>query len=384
MYDIVVIGQGLAGLLTAIRAKENNNHVAVVSKGIGKIIQSTAFMDLLPGRSENLTDARAFFVNEQISDSLLSEAADWFKALTGKLGLPYRGSIEKLTPVLTGAGFIKQTALYPHTVSKIPEEGDIIIAGIKEIIDFQPRYVKENLLTEYPGLSVSALSADLGLKAGRVLSQADVARQLDEASGRAALISALKKEMKKKNVKSCDMMVLPSCLGIKNSQLVMQELKEAFSCSVTEAPGLPPNAAAVRLYSALKKYAVNQGIRFIENKTTYSVEVKNDKVTDLFTEGTNEGIKLKKLVIATGGIIGGGLELTTDGLRDTTINQPVNKDGTNKHKLRNVYYAGGTKKVPWTDTWIAGGIYTICTSYSVPFSKKTPGGKKHAGVECNR
>ncbi|MFT8391248.1 MAG: FAD-binding protein [Sporolactobacillus sp.] len=41
MYDIAIIGEGLSGLLTALAASEQGWRTALVTKGVGRLVQSS-------------------------------------------------------------------------------------------------------------------------------------------------------------------------------------------------------------------------------------------------------------------------------------------------------------------------------------------------------
>jgi len=371
MYDVVIVGQGLAGLLTAIRAKQENKRVAVIAEGTGKILQSSGFMDLVPGSSTTLTESINLFKQKKISTELMNQSVDWFKSLMKELKIPYEGSVHHLTSVVTGAGYVKNTALYPNTVRPIPEKGSVLIVGLKGIIDFQPHYVKGNLEKERPNLTVSAVSVDFFKTSGRVLSQVDAARGLDDKHVRKNFIKTLKKEMVKKHILTPDLVIFPSCLGLTHHRDVINDLEEHIG-PVSEAPGLPPNAAAIRLNDALYRKALEVGVRFHEDKTVFRANIEDGKVTEVLigNQMNPQIIKLKQLIIASGGILGGGLDQTAKGLIDRTICQRVNQDGNLLTPINNVYYTGSSTQMPWSDTWIAGGIYTICSSFSVPFSTK--------------
>ena len=124
MYDVVVIGQGLSGMLSAIRAKEQGYRTALVAAGTGKIMQSTGVLDLIPGTDRNVKEWKELNRSELFGHLLNSSGAlTRFMELTKRLGYPYRGDLENLTPIIMGSGHVKKTAFYPETISPIPERG---------------------------------------------------------------------------------------------------------------------------------------------------------------------------------------------------------------------------------------------------------------------
>ncbi|WP_185806848.1 FAD-binding protein [Bacillus salinus] len=351
MYNLIVIGQGLSGLLAAIWAKEHNQNVALVSSGVGKLMQATGVMEVMPAIKDYIS----------VFNGNRDNAIEAFKVLTDRLEYPYQGSLHELVPIVTGSGRVKHTNLYPNTIAPIIDKGHVVVVGFQEIIDFQPKYIKENLLKDLPGLVVDTISVSLGHQSQRTMTQLDAARLLDKPDVRQHVLN----QIKEKTDDTTDMYIFPACLGVDMWSTVLADMRKQLHATITEAPGMPPNATAVRLFNVLKKEAVRLGIRFYKNSQVVGHIMENDTLQKITINNVNSQISLKaeKFIIATGGILGGGLEKTVSGIQDTVLGLPINELGQFKQCPDNVYPVGASCGIQVTQYGITGGVFSILSSY---------------------
>lgn len=382
MYDVVVVGQGLTGMLTAIWGREQGQRVALVSSGTGKILQSTGVMDVIPGNDGNFADLVQKYQLDSLSRLNVMEAVKEFKQLTIRLGYPYQGDIESSVPIVTGSGHVKWTALYPKTISPIPEVGRVVIVGFQEIVDFQPKYIKGNLQKERPHLTIDTLTIPLGENSLRTMTQLDAARLLDQEEVCRHLIEKIKKGMEEKHIAKPDLFIFPSSLGVGNWKNVLKNLCDGLDAAVTEAPGMPPNAGAVRFHEVLRKEAIKLGVRFYADTTVVGCEIEQNVVQALKIKNSSRTIELagENYVIAAGGVLGGGLEVTSEGFKDKVLGLEVDEFGEYLHCPRNVFPIGASQGTNVTHYGITGGVYSILSSYEALsiVSESVLGGLRHA------
>lgn len=362
MYDVVVVGQGLSGMLSAIWAREQGYRTALVATGTGKIMQATGVMDLLPGSDGGLKEWMEFY---QVDKSQLKGAIHKFNALTERIGYPYMGDIENLITIVTGSGHVKKTALYPMTISPLPEHGHVVIVGFHEVLDFQPDFIKGNLQKARPNLSVDAMKIKLGKHSQRTMTQLDAARLLDLRETRDYCIKQIKSLMLEKNISKPDLFVFPASLGVENWQELIQYISTELVTEITEAPGMPPNTTAIRLNERLKKEAVKLGVRFYADTTVMGCKTEGNQIKSLSIKTANQltDISGKKFILATGGILGGGLEVIPTGVKETALNLEVDENGAFLHCPTNLYPVGASKGTSVTLNGITGGVYSIVSSY---------------------
>lgn len=301
MFDTVVIGQGLSGLLTAIYAQQNGSKTALVTKGTGKLLQSTGVMDFIPGKQ---ADIRQWVehLNHSVNPDFLQEATDKFKTLMTEIGLPYQGSLSENVPLLTGAGYLKWTALHPEAMKPVPAKGTVVIAGFDELTDFVPEYVKANLASERPGLTIHTVKLPNKFSSARPVSQLDIAYRMDDSVQRTQLLKDLNDQIKGVCKEAVDLIVLPSVLGVINHETVLQEAESILKAPVTEAPGLPPNASALRLFQGIRKQAIRSGVRFYENSEVTRFDIQNNRIQGIETcsSGKLHTVKGNSYVSAAG------------------------------------------------------------------------------------
>lgn len=365
MYDVIVIGQGLTGMLSAIWAKEQGYRTALIAAGAGKIVQSSGVMDLIPGSADSLKETKSSFQLESVANSLLDDAAEKFKELTKTIGYPYKGSLSSPVNIVTGAGHIKQTIFYPKSISPVPEQGHVIIVGFQEISDFQPIYAGQNLQKAYPQLKVDVIKIQLGKHSQRTLTQLDAARLLEHEETRSHCLEQITIQMNEKNLSKPDLFVFPASLGMENWQEIVAQFETELGAAITEAVGMPPNATAVRLHNRLKKHAVKLGVRIYSDTTTVGSVIEENRIKAIKIKTSNQVTELqgKQIILATGGILGGGLEVMSAGLKETALGLEVNQFGEIMHCPLNVFPIGASKGTLVTHFGITGGVYSIVSSF---------------------
>jgi len=365
MYDVVIIGQGLTGMLSAIWAKEEGASVALISQGTGKIIQSTGVMDILPGTEARMNDLLKEYRIKNWNPLLVEGGIERFKVLMSRLGNPYQGTIENPVQIVTGSGFLKSTALYPTAITPIPQKGHIVVIGLREITDFQPTYVAENLTSERPELVIEHFSVSFGQRSLRTMTQLDAARLLEQQEVRNQVISGIKIKMKELSNNNPDLVILPSILGVMNWKTVWEDFKSELGTSITEAVGMPPNATAIRLQEQLRKEMVHLGVRQYADSKVVGSHRLNSRMESVMVRNTNNTIyvKGKSFILATGGILGGGNDQMVNGISETALGLEVNQEGNVINPCENLYLVGAAQGVGVTKYGITGGIFSILSSY---------------------
>ncbi|OIJ20802.1 hypothetical protein BKP45_08380 [Anaerobacillus alkalidiazotrophicus] len=366
MYDVVVVGQGLTGLLSAIYAKQQNKKVALVAKGTGKNQQSTGLMDLLPGSTKGLAEWLKYFDFINQDKIMIKHGINHFKSLMDQGSYPYLGEIENPVPIVTASGHVKYTALYPKSVTPIIEGGCVVVVGFHEMIDFQPQFMKGNLLTARPMLTVETMKVKLGASSQRTMTQLDAARLLDQKEVRERVINQIKEKLNECKLSKVDMFIFPSALGIQNWQETLGQFRTELHAEITEAPGLPPNASAVRFDEILRRMATRLGVRFYLDAEVIGCKLRAERLTQISVRSNHRlsQIKGNHFVLATGGALGGGLEVTTTNIKETALQLPVDHNGAFIKKPINVYPVGAALGKNVCSHGITGGIYSIVSSYS--------------------
>lgn len=365
MYDVIVVGQGLSGMLSAIWLKKMGKSVAIVHQGTGRIIQSTGLMDILSGTNGNIEQMINEFQVNDWNNAFIQDGLSSYKSLIDSLGYPYQGDEKSPVEVITGSGLLKWTGLYPETVNPIPKKGHLLIVSFKEVGDFQSAYAKGNLQKERPELKIDTVTVSLGKTSFRTMTQLDAGKLLEKQEVRNSVIKQIKEKLKTMSSTKPDLFVFPSALGVMEWKTVIKDLKEQLGTSITEAVGMPPNATAVRLNELLRKEMIRLGVRQYADTTVIGSLVKNDEIKQLtmINSGKTQLLDAKKYILASGGILGGGLEKTDNGLIEKAFGLNINQNGKYNKTISNLFIVGATQGSHVTRYGITGGIYSILSSY---------------------
>ncbi len=107
-----------------------------------------------------------------------------------------------------------------------------------------------------------------------------------------------------------------------------QRLAEALGATIFEIPTLPPSVPGLRLYHALRRAIVDQGGRFTLGPRVTGLQTNDGRVTGVLAETAANGrprlIPADAVILATGGLFGGGLDSDYQGrVWETVANLPV-------------------------------------------------------------
>jgi glycerol-3-phosphate dehydrogenase subunit B len=117
----------------------------------------------------------------------------------------------------------------------------------------------------------------------------------------------------------------PAVLGLKRAADVLADLQEALGCPVFEIPTAPPSVPGVRLYDALRRAVLALGGEIVLGPRVLGW-LERGQLQGVRADGPGgeRRIRAGVVVLATGGLLGGGLEAGLDGmLRETVFGLPV-------------------------------------------------------------
>ena len=145
--DVVVIGNGLAGLVSALVSADQGKKVTLLSYGAGTFPLNSGLIDVLgyddAGKTvKNPIEAIASVADghpyKKIGVDTVKEALDYFKDIVKSEGMPYVGSADQQQWVVTGVGTMKPTCLAPESMqgNKCFNAGEVVLVGIKYLKDY--------------------------------------------------------------------------------------------------------------------------------------------------------------------------------------------------------------------------------------------------------
>ncbi len=333
--DVVVIGNGVAGLMAALVSADEGKKVTLLSYGAGTFPLNSGVIDILgydeqgkavKNPSEGLNQLPENHPYKKIGMAALQQAVEFFKKTVAAEGFAYAGSLNEQKWVVTGVGTLKPTCLLPESLdaSKCFDAREIVIVGIKGLKDFYVEMVQENLTRELgKDKKYSTVTVDTYMT-GRDLTTRDVARWAESDKGYGELLAQLKGQ-----AGSGKVIILPQILGTKGDYTVYNKLSKDLGCSVVETTGMPPSVNGIRLRDVLLNALKKKGIRVIENAKAEKAVVKGNKVVAVEAGGEvrTQNYQASKFILATGGFYSGGITMRDFGeYKEMVFGLPVEGD----------------------------------------------------------
>lgn len=323
--DVLVIGSGLAGLTAALAAAGSGCKTSVLCEGMGNLSISGSCIDFLGYDTDGnyLNDPWQGLANlpkehpySLLGKEFLQKIFDKFAGVMKEQGMEFRtaqnSSREPVNiRIPTIMGTLKPTYLFPADFDPqiLENSHKILVIGISGFRDCKPRLIIEQL-RRYPGWEEKEYSS-LVLpppfkEKGRSLNALDIARATDRIHGREWLLASIAGRGR-----DFDIALLPPILGARPTSSVKEEAAQTLGCPVIEMQCLPPAVAGMRLRAALMDKLYSLGVSFYENAQVTGANIQNGKCEGVKVDATGREVihQAKSYVIATGGIIGGGIIL---------------------------------------------------------------------------
>lgn len=325
----VVIGAGIAGLVTAIRLRDAGQDVTLVTKGIGGLQLGQGTVDVFgysPDRVDNPIAEVEKVASSDPAHPYAPIGADAVRAgvdyLASLLGGLLEGSVEKNYLLPTAVGALRPTSyIQPSMANGVCEAGKkLLIAGPRQLKDFYPQLIAGNLArTDLPGggrvearpgsFSIPARGAEAdssALRYAQALDQPEYRRQF------AAQIKPL--------VKEGETVGLPAMLGLNNHD-AWRDLQELIGAPIFEIPLPPPGIPGMRINQVLVDMAKEKRVKVILGSPVTAGTVENGRIVSVTaaSAGHDMVIPADHVVLATGGFESGALELDSYGLMSETI-----------------------------------------------------------------
>jgi glycerol-3-phosphate dehydrogenase subunit B len=164
-----------------------------------------------------------------------------------------------------------------------------------------------------------------GLAARHNLNALEIARRFDDPAWRASAIDAIARAIAAAPG-SGGRVGLPAVLGIRDHAAVLAALRQRLAAAPFEMPLVPPSVPGLRLYAALRAGLIRAGGRIQVGEMVERVEHDGRRVTAVVSAAAARSFTVRagSLVLATGGIAGGGLVAERDGrLLEPLLGLPV-------------------------------------------------------------
>ena len=346
--DVVVVGAGLAGLTAAIALAESGARVEVVARGHASTHWTAGGIDVAaPAGSLTPAEGVATLAARPghpyaILGAAIPAALESFRALLAQHNLPYHGDLERpIRPIPTSIGGTRPAAILPaaQAAALAPWSPDerLVISGFAGFKDFWPEHIASSLTRstvwgsggDAGGMRparVESLSVELpGLEGRRNLTALTIARLFDDPATRGMAVGAVAEALARTGSRP-GRVGLPAAIGLTEHAAAFGELAASIALTPFEIALVPPSIPGLRLFTALRGELRDRGGRIVIGEPVVDVAIDRRRVTavSMSAAARRRTIRTGAVVLATGGVAGGGLTATASGqLMETVFGLPV-------------------------------------------------------------
>ncbi|MXR50635.1 glycerol-3-phosphate dehydrogenase subunit GlpB [Halovenus sp. WSH3] len=327
--DVLVIGGGLAGLTSALAAARAGADTRLVSYKQSTLRNASGLIDVLGYTSDGegpLADPYAAIPDLPEEHPYRTVGVDTVRTAMSAFddAVPsYRGGhTDRNALVPTHGGTVKPTARYPDSAADglASDDRDVALVGLESMTDFDARRAAAHLEAagvpfDVRGITVrfpGDLRPDAKVTRYAKLLDADeeVSVRGRRRPARAALAERVNPELRGE-----PRVGFPAILGDDEATAVREELSERLGAAVFEVPMGPPSLPGLRLEDRLFA-ALSEAGASIETGNPVTEFDGEDRIEQVYIEKNGAKIpnSAEQYVLATGGLVGKGVESDREGV----------------------------------------------------------------------
>jgi glycerol-3-phosphate dehydrogenase subunit B len=333
--DVVVVGAGLAGLSAGIALADAGARVELVARG-------HAATHWTPGGFDCAAPSGAATPAAGI-DQLAGQVGHPYAILGGDVraglafvrevisaeGLVHRGELDDpLRAVPTAIGGTRRVGVVPvgqgNALAPWSPEERLVVCGIAGYKDFWPAPIAASLAR--PGVwveagdggrpsRVEAISVELPGQAGRRnVNALELGRAFDDPAWRRAAFERIARAVEAAG-RGPGRIAFPAVLGTRNHAAVFEDAARILPLPLFEVALVTPSLPGIRLYHALRNAFRRRGGRISIGEPVIGIETSGRRATTVVLSAAvrERRIAAGHVILATGGIAGGGLIGRADG-----------------------------------------------------------------------
>ena len=316
--DAIILGTELDGLLAAAWLVERGFAVQVLGFGAGSLHYAPAGLHVLgyTDGEQTVSDPFAALANlepdhpyTKVGVQSLRMALDGFAALAQRIGLPIElfaqnaRSIGPIGPASPVAGAFANQA----TLERISGHA-VALARLAEVRDLPCDVLAEGL--RKAGIAVSVFDAPIP---GTVAQSVVLARAFDALPDPDAYFAGLRPLIDP----VAGVVLFPAVLGLDRHAAVIEAASRMLGRTCLEVPLLPPSVPGIRLDRALRRHLQAHAVEINPNISLQSAHIADDLIT--LTDNDGRSYQAGAAILATGGVMMGGIALESDGLARETV-----------------------------------------------------------------
>ena len=370
--DVLVAGGGMAGIAAAVSAAREGAHVRLVSHKASTLRQASGLIDALgyvpptepakPLREGPPTAGRGvdpdewpdpegpladpFEAVERLPEDhpyrvlgadALREGLALFDDLVGDAYLGSHTDSNALVP--TFGGTVKPTARYPKgsAAGLATDDRPTLIVGFRSLTEYDATQVANRLRDAGVPFEVAGAEVEFAeafrsdAKITRFARALDRDEPIDGKPAREALARAVGPHLHdatdgEGGISRVERVGFPAFLGDDHAAEVRADLSDRLGAEVFEIPMGPPSLPGLRLEDLLYEALDAEGVDFETGVPVVDARTGDDgRVTELLVDrkGSHVPYAADTVVLATGGLVGKGLDSDREGVREPVLDLHV-------------------------------------------------------------
>ncbi len=348
--DVLVIGAGLAGLIAAWSASRRGLRTRLIAKGWGSDYWSAGTIGILgydchgelvlsPSEAvPALLRQNPHHPYAHIGLEGIAAALEALRLLCEQAGYPLLGSLDRNWLLPSALGAPRPVCLAPQTMiaGDMTQETPVLIVGFIRYPDFYPHLVADNLQAQ--GIPATAQRLELKSLLGRRFTNSlNLAQLFERSDFRREVVEALAGRLE-----GAGRVGFPAVLGLSNALQVHAELQDRLGVPVFEIPTLPPSIPGIRLHRILVAAIEREGGRVHEGMQVTQGFAEQQRMISVRSEAAGRDLVhgAGSFILATGGILGGGIKTTWEGeVIETVFNLPLQTPPDRSQWLQREFFA---------------------------------------------
>jgi glycerol-3-phosphate dehydrogenase subunit B len=327
--DVLVVGGGIAGSIAALAAAETGASVRLVTHKKSTLRHASGLIDVLGYTPDDdgpvvdpfaaldaLPDGHPYRI---VGESAIRDGLALFDDVVGDEYLGDHTDANALVP--THGGAVKPTARYPRPTAAgvASDDRDALLVGFTSMTDFEASLAADHVAAAGVPFDVRGVTVDFprtfraDAKVTRFAKALDADEEVGGRGTREALAAAVEPHLD-----GAERVGFPAFLGDDDRHEVRADLSAYLGAEVFEVPTGPPSLPGLRLEDLLFDALDAAGVGISAGNPAVGYEADGDRLTAVVVDrqGREVPYSADAVVLATGGLVGKGIDSSREGVRE--------------------------------------------------------------------